>query len=82
MVSYCPKRSRWTMEKSMVRKVMRLPAVLEATGYSRSTIYDKIKACKFPKPTKLDPDGRTVIWWADEVAEFQKRAVERQAATA
>ena len=67
---------------SMVRKAMRLPAVMAATGLSRSTIYAKIKEGKFPPPTKLDPDGRTAIWFEDQIAEIQQRAVERQAQSA
>jgi prophage regulatory protein len=60
------------------RKVMRLPQVMAVTGWSRSTVYDKIKAGKFPKPFKPDPDGRVAGWFADEVAELQRRAIERQ----
>ena len=56
----------------MPRVVLRKPAVLAATGWSNSTLYEKIKQGKFPKPTKLDPEGRTVIWWEDEVEEVQK----------
>ncbi len=63
----------------MVRKVLRKPAVLEATGWSNSTLYSKIADGKFPKGTKLDPGGRVVVWFEDEVAELQKSAVERQA---
>jgi prophage regulatory protein len=66
----------------MVRKVMRKPAVLAATGWSNSTLYTKIAEGKFPKPTKLDPEGRAVIWFADEIIEFQKRAVERRSPAA
>jgi prophage regulatory protein len=61
----------------MTRNVLRKPAVLAATGWSNSTLYEKIAKGKFPKPTKLDPDGRTVVWFEDEVVEFQKRAVSR-----
>ena len=53
-----------------------------ATGWSNSTLYDKMKVGKFPKPTRLDPNGRVVVWFADEVEAFQKRAVERNATTA
>ena len=56
---------------------MRKPAVLAATGWSNSTLSSKIAEKKFPKPTKLDPDGRTVVWFADEVEAVQKRAVAR-----
>ena len=66
----------------MVRKVLRKPAVLAATGYSNSTLYEKIKRGKFPKPHKLDPDGRIVGWFEDEIELIQKRAVERQAQSA
>ena len=62
------------------RKVMRLPAVMAATGWSRSTVYDKIKAGKFPKPFKPDPDGRVAAWFADDVWEFQRRDIDRHAA--
>jgi predicted DNA-binding transcriptional regulator AlpA len=59
----------------MVRKVMRLPAVLAATGYAKPTLYAKIKELKFPKGTKLDPNGRAVVWFEDEIEAFQKAAV-------
>jgi len=59
----------------MVRKVMRLPAVLEATGWAKPTLYTKITDGKFPKGTKLDPDARAVVWFEDEVEAFQKAAV-------
>ena len=62
----------------MVRKAMRKPAVLAAFGWGNSTLYAKIAQGKFPKPTKLDPDGRVVIWFEDEVEAIQKRAVDRQ----
>jgi predicted DNA-binding transcriptional regulator AlpA len=66
----------------MTRNVLRKPAVLAATGWSNSTLYEKIARGIFPKPTKLDPDGRTVVWFADEVEAFQKRAVARTAEAA
>jgi predicted DNA-binding transcriptional regulator AlpA len=66
----------------MTRVVLRKPAVLAATGWSNSTLYEKIARGIFPKPTKLDPSGRTVVWWSDEVEAFQKRAIERNAVAA
>jgi predicted DNA-binding transcriptional regulator AlpA len=66
----------------MIRNALRKPAVLAATGWSNSTLYAYIAKGKFPKPTKLDPDGRAVVWWSDEVEAFQKRAIERNAAAA
>jgi prophage regulatory protein len=61
-----------------MRKVLRKPDVLAATGWSNSTLYDKMAAGKFPKSTRLDPDGRIVVWFEDEITAFQKQAVERQ----
>jgi predicted DNA-binding transcriptional regulator AlpA len=55
----------------MVRKAMRKPAVLEATGWPPSTLYWKIKHRLFPKGTRLDPNGKVVVWWEDEVAQVQ-----------
>ena len=66
----------------MVRKVMRKPAVMAATGWSNSTLYTKISEGKFPAPTRLDPNSRAVVWFEDEVEAFQKTAVERQAKAA
>ena len=66
----------------MARNVLRKPAVLKVTGWSNSTLYTKIAEGKFPKPTKLDPQGRVVFWFEDEVAEVQRRAVERASSEA
>jgi prophage regulatory protein len=74
-----PTQSSRTQENSdMVRKPMRARAAQAALGVSNSTFYEKIKAGKIPKGTKLDPDGRIVIWWEDEIEAIQKRAVDRQ----
>lgn len=54
---------------------MRLPAVIEATGWAKPTLYAKIAAGKFPAGTKLDPDARAVVWFEDEVEAIQKAAV-------
>ncbi len=66
----------------MVRNALRKADVLRATRWSNSTLYTKISLGLFPRPVRLDPQGRTVIWWEDEVEEFQKRAVERAEASA
>jgi prophage regulatory protein len=65
----------------MVRKLLRKPVVLQVTGWSNSTLYDKIAKGKFPKPVKIDPDGRVVGWWEDEIEAIQKRAVDHSVAT-
>ncbi|SHM41334.1 AlpA family phage regulatory protein [Bradyrhizobium lablabi] len=55
----------------MVRKALRRAAVIDATGYTVSTLYRKIREKKFPPPTKLDPDGQAVLWWEDEILAVQ-----------
>jgi predicted DNA-binding transcriptional regulator AlpA len=40
----------------MVRKALRKPAILDATGWSTPTLYRKIEQGLFPKSTKLDPE--------------------------
>jgi prophage regulatory protein len=57
-----------------LRRGLRLPAVLAAMGWSRSTLYAKMAEGKFPKPVRPDPDGRAVIWWEDEVIAKQQAA--------
>jgi len=64
----------------MIRIAARKKRVLAATGWSNSTLYQKIAEGKFPKPTKLDPDGRAVTWFEDQIEALQQAAVERQAA--
>jgi prophage regulatory protein len=59
----------------MARKVLRRRAVLEATGWSKSTLYNKIASGVFPRGTRIDPEGRTVIWFDDQVERIQERAV-------
>lgn len=44
----------------MLEKHLRLPAVKDATGLSRSTIYDLMMKGKFPQPVKLSK--RAVAW--------------------
>jgi len=69
-------------EQPTVRRAMRLPAVLQALGLGRSQFYDGMVSGVFPKPCKLDENSRASIWWADEIAGIQKRAIERRDAGA
>jgi prophage regulatory protein len=55
-----------------VRKVIRISKVLDATGWSRSTLYQKMADGRFPKGKKLDPEGQTRIWFEDEVEAYQR----------
>lgn len=56
-------------------KFIRFPAVKEATGLNRSTIYEMIERGDFPKPVKI---GARVIAWPE--AEIQEWAEGRIAA--
>ena len=40
---------------STIRKFLRLSAVIEATGWSRTTIWRKVKAGLFPAPIPIAP---------------------------
>lgn len=52
----------------MTLRILRLPAVMNQTGLSRSTIYLKIKNNTFPKPVPL---GTRAVGWSDtEVSEW------------
>ena len=65
-----------------VQRIYRLPMVLDATGWSRSTLYAKINEGKFPAPIKLDPDGRAVGWPEDDVLTHQKALLATRATEA
>jgi prophage regulatory protein len=47
------------------RRFLRLRAVLEKTGLTRSTAYALIKSCDFPSPVNIGP--RAVGWVEDEI---------------
>jgi prophage regulatory protein len=55
-----------------LRRVLRLPAVLEATGYSRSQLQEKINKGEFPAPFKLSDSGRARGWFEDDVIDWQE----------
>lgn len=52
----------------MTNAILRLPAVISETGYSRSTIYLRIAQGLWPKQVTLGP--RCIGWPAKEVAEL------------
>lgn len=64
----------------MARRLIRLPAVIERTGLSKSTIYARGTVGEFPKPVPL---GNSLSAWVeDEVdAWIEARISERGAAT-
>lgn len=46
--------------------LLRLPAVMQITGYGRSSIYGLMKQGKFPTPVRL-AGGGAVAWKSAEV---------------
>jgi prophage regulatory protein len=51
-----------------IGRVLRLPEVMQATGLSRSTIYDRMKDGGFPRPVRLGPNS--VGWREGDVADW------------
>jgi len=58
---------------SEVKKFMRLPAVMEATGRGRSAIYDDIRHGRFPAPINIGP--RAVAWDAAAIEQWQQKQI-------
>jgi len=66
---------------SKPKRIIRLAAVKERTGLSRSTIYAKMASNEFPKPVKIT--GKAVGWVEDEVDQHNESLVAaRDGATA
>jgi predicted DNA-binding transcriptional regulator AlpA len=59
----------------MLRIAARLPRALQVTGLSKSQFYKKIEEGKIPRGTKIDPEGRIVVWWESDLEELQNRAI-------
>lgn len=51
-----------------LRKTLRFPDVIDATGMKRATVYREIAAGRFPEPVRLGPN--TVAFYEDEIAEW------------
>ncbi len=48
----------------MDTKIYRIPAIMEMTGLSRSSIYLAVSKGEFPKPIKI---GKRAIGWPESV---------------
>ena len=55
------------------KKFLRLPEVINRTGYQRTSIYEKISEGTFPAPIKLGP--RAVDWVAEEIEKWMDARV-------
>jgi prophage regulatory protein len=59
--------------KRMPKKILRLPIVLDRTGLSRSTVYQRVTEGRFPRPVSLG--ARAVGWIETEVEEWIARQI-------
>jgi prophage regulatory protein len=60
----------------MIKKIYRLPEVMDMTGLSRSSIYLRVSTDEFPKPVKI---GRRAIGWPEEsIIAWQAKMMEAQ----
>ena len=60
-------------DSKMQHDLLRLPQVLARVGYSRSTLYAKIKIGEFPAPISLG--ARSVAWISGEIDEWIDRQI-------
>ena len=60
----------------MIKKIYRLPDVINMTGLSRSSIYLRVSTDEFPKPVKI---GRRAVGWPEEsIIAWQAKMMEAQ----
>ena len=55
-------------------RFLRLPEVIQISGYRRSSIYEMIKAGNFPAPVHLGP--RAVAWLESEVEAWMQERID------
>ena len=60
----------------MIKKMYRLPEVMDMTGLSRSSIYLRISTNEFPKPVKIG--RRTIGWPGESIIARQAKMMEAQ----
>jgi prophage regulatory protein len=66
-----------------LKRILRRPQVLAATGYQRTQLQELIDKGEFPPPFPLSDTGRAVGWLEDEVISWQQRRLaKRNAKTA
>lgn len=58
----------------MASRILRLPAVTALTGLSRSTIYLRMAARRFPRPVRLG--DRAVGWIESEVHQWLEERIQ------
>ncbi len=58
------------------KKFIRLPSVIEKTGYRRTAIYEKIGEGSFPRPVQLGP--RAIAWVEEEIQEWMNERIKER----
>lgn len=61
------------MRCEMVKNILRRPAVEQASGLKRSSLYEEIEKGNFPKPVRIG--ARAVGWIEEEVVAWQRARV-------
>ncbi len=59
------------MKSASIPRFLRLPAVLELTGFSKSQLRDHVSRGTFPAPVKLSAGGRAIAWDEDELVRWR-----------
>jgi prophage regulatory protein len=60
--------------------IVRLPAVIQFAGKSKTEIFEDVKSGVFPSPIRLSPGGRAIGWLRRELLAWQReRIAERDA---
>jgi len=62
------------MKNTNLMRFLRLPEVIQISGYRRTTIYEMIKAGDFPAPVHLGP--RAVAWVESEVEAWMQERID------
>lgn len=58
----------------MAQSLLRLPQVIERSGYKRSSIYAMVRRGEFPEPIPLGP--RIVVWDSEQIDEWVRQQIE------
>ena len=62
------------MKNKNLMRFLRLPEVIQISGYRRTSIYEMIKAGNFPAPVHLGP--RAVAWLESEVEAWMQERID------
>ena len=57
-------------DDNMAESIQKLPVVISRVAMSRSTLLQRVKEGRFPKPIKLSENGHSVGWIESEVTAF------------